>query len=66
MNLKEYMTKYNINYRELAKRSGVHYTTIFSFLSGRTRTFRPEIAQKLHVATDKKVSFLSLVTGKND
>lgn len=66
MNLKQYMTKTNIGYRELAKKAGVHHTTIFSFINGRTKTFRPEIAKKLHLATDKKVSFLSLVTGESD
>ena len=66
MDLREYLKKTNIGYRELAKISGVHYTTIFSFLNGRTKTFRPEIAEKLHIATGKKVSFLSLVTGKTE
>ena len=47
MNLKQYMTKTNIGYRELAKKAGVHHTTIFSFLNGRTKTFRPEIAEKI-------------------
>lgn len=65
MNLKQYMTKTNIGYRELAKKAGVHHTTIFSFLNGRTKTFRPEIAEKISKATDGKVSFLCLVTGKD-
>ena len=63
MKLKEYMEKTNIGYRELAKKAGVHHTTIFSFLNGRTKTFRPEIAQKISDATDGKVSFLTLVKG---
>lgn len=64
MTLKEYMKKTNIGYRELGKISGVHYTTIFSFLNGRTKTFRPEIAKKLSKATNGKVSVISLVMGE--
>lgn len=66
MNLRQYMNKTNIGYRELAKKAGVHHTTIFSFLNGRTKTFRPEIAKKLHLATDKRVSVMSLVMGDNE
>jgi len=66
MNLKDYMSKTNIGYRELAKIAGVHHTTIFSFLNGRTKTFRPEIAKKISKATGGKVSFMCLVTGEDD
>ena len=70
MKLQEYMKKTNIGYRELAKKAGVHHTTIFSFINlredgtYRTNSFRPEIAMKISKATGDKVSIMSLVLGE--
>lgn len=60
MELKNYLEKNKITYRELAKKAGVNYTTIFKYLKQDSRALRYDIAVKVSKATGGKVSVDSL------
>lgn len=60
MSLQEYLEKNKISYRDLAKKAGVNYTTIFKYLKQDSRALRYDIAVKVSKATGGKVSVDSL------
>ena len=47
MSLQEYLEKNKISYRDLAKKAGVNYTTIFKYLKQDSRALRYDIAIKV-------------------
>jgi transcriptional regulator with XRE-family HTH domain len=61
MNIQKYMEKHKLSYRQFAEKMEISHTTVFHFLSGRTRSLSLPIIQKIIEGTKGEISLKDIL-----